>query len=228
MAAFGYPICLELSGRRCVVVGGGAVAEQKVRGLLDGGGDVVVVAGQVSVGLEALVEHGHLRVVRRDYSPGDLKGALLAIAATDDPAVNGAVYEEATADGVLINSVDDIVRCQFSVPSIVRRGELTLAISTGGRAPALSKKLRKGLSAQFGPEYGDLVSLVGEVREAARPERARVDFDTWAARWEAALDDDVIALVADGRLEEARARLLAVLAGVTVLPQAQGTAGGSS
>ncbi len=223
MAAFGYPICLDLLGRRCVVVGGGTVAEQKVRGLLDGAGDVVVVAGQLSVGLEALGQCGEVTVVLRDYAAGDLDGAFLAIAATDDPDVNAAVYEEATAAGVLINSVDDVVHCQFSVPSIVRRGELTVAISTGGRAPALSKRLRTRLSTHLGPEYGELVALVGEVREAARPERARVDFDTWAARWEAGLDDDVIALVADGRVEEARARLLAALAGRTLPPAAEGT-----
>lgn len=209
---FGYPVCLELGGRRCVVVGGGAVAEQKVRGLVDGGGEVVVVAGEVTAGLEALVDDGDVVVVRRDFASGDLEGAFLAIAATDDPDVNATVYDEATAAQVLVNSVDDIEHCQFSVPSVVRRGDLTVAISTGGRAPALSKKLRRSLSTQLGPEYADLVELVGDVREAARPLRALLDFDTWAARWEAGLDDDVIALVADGRLPEARARLLAALA----------------
>ncbi len=228
MASFGYPVCLELGGRRCVVIGGGTVAEQKVRGLLDGGGDVVVIAGEVTPGLERLAGEGALEIVRRDYARGDLDGAFVAIAATDDPDVNAAVHEEGTAARVLVNSVDDIAHCHFSVPSTVRRGELTVAVSTGGKAPALSKKLRKTLSARLGPEYADLVEVVGEVRTTARPERARVDFETWAARWELGLDDDVMALVVDGRLDEARSRLLAVLAGdVGPRPLADGPPVGS-
>ncbi len=212
MGAFGYPVSLELAGRRCVVVGGGPVAEQKVRGLVDGGaGEVVVVAEAVTVGLEELAGGSALSILRRAYAAGDLDGAFLAIAATDDGAVNAAVYEEGTAAGVLVNSVDDIEHCAFAVPAVVRRGELTLTIATGGKAPALAKKLRRSLSAQFGPEYGELVELVGNVRVAARPLRGQVDFETWAARWEEGLDDEVIALVADGRPQEARDRLLAAL-----------------
>lgn len=213
MGSFGYPICLELGGRRCVVVGGGAVAGQKVDGLLDGGGEVVVVSGNVAPGLVKLEVGGQISVIARDFRPGDLAGAFLAIAATDDPEVNAAVHEEAVASGVLVNSVDDIVHCQFSVPSIVRRGELTVAVSTGGRAPALSKKIRRMLSAQLGPEYAEVVELVGDVRACAQPLRAGLNFATWAARWEVGLDDEVIALVADGRREQARDRLLAALAG---------------
>lgn len=202
---------MEVEGRRCVVVGGGVVAEHKVRALLDAGADVLVVARAVTSGLDELEAAGLVSVVGRDYVAGDLGGAFLAVAATDDSAVNASVYEEGERVHTLVNSVDDVAHCHFAVPAVVRRGELTLAIATGGKAPALAKKLRRALSTQFGPEYADVVELVGEVRRQAQTERRQVDFDTWAARWEHALDDEVVALVGSGRIEEARARLLSAL-----------------
>lgn len=225
MGAFGYPVCLELAGRRCVVVGGGVVAEHKVRGLLAGAaGEIVVVAAAVTPGLEELAASGAVSILRRAYAKGDLAGAFLAVAATDDPGTNATVYEEGERGGVLVNSVDDVEHCHFAVPSIVRQGALSVAISTGGKAPALSKKLCRELTTRFTPEYGDLVELVGEVRAAARAERARIDFATWAARWEDALDDEVVALVRGGRTDEARARLLAALTAPGPFPP-DGTAG---
>ncbi|CAN5139744.1 bifunctional precorrin-2 dehydrogenase/sirohydrochlorin ferrochelatase [soil metagenome] len=211
MSGFRYPVSLEVEGRRCVVVGGGVVAEHKVRSLLDAGADVVVVAETCTAGLEKSEAAGALSIVRRDYVAGDLGGAFLAIAATDVSAVNAAVYEEGERAHVLVNSVDDIDHCHFAVPSVVRRGELTITVATGGKAPALAKKLRKALTNQFGPEYAEVVELVGEVRRQAQPERRQVDFDTWATRWEEALDDEVVALVKHGQIEEARARLLSAL-----------------
>lgn len=211
MAGFRYPISLEVEGRRCIVVGGGVVAEHKVRALLDARADVVVVAETCTSGMEGLQAAGALSLVRRDYVEGDLSGAFLAIAATDQSAVNAAVYEEGERANVLVNSVDDVEHCHFAVPSVVRRGDLTLTVATGGKAPALAKKLRRELLRQFGPEYVDVVELVGEVRRQAQPQRGQVDFDTWAARWERALDDDVVALVKNGRIEAARARLLSAL-----------------
>lgn len=188
------------------------VAEHKARSLVEGGADVVVVAEAVNSGLEELARDGNVSVVGRDYVAGDLAGAFLAIAATDDAVVNAAVYEEGERGRVLVNSVDDVEHCHFAVPSVVRRGELTVTIATGGKAPALAKKLRRTLSEQFGPEYAGVVELVGQVRREAQGERRQVDFDTWAARWEHALDDEVVDLVRTGRSEEARARLLAALA----------------
>ena len=211
MAGFRYPISLEVGGRRCVVVGGGVVAEHKVRSLLDAGADVVVVAEACTAGLEELEAAGAISIVRRHYMRGDLDDARLAIAATDDPAVNAAVYEEGDSARVLVNSVDDVEHCHFAVPSVVRRGDLTLAIATAGKAPALAKKLRLALSRQFGPEYAEVVDLVGEVRGQAQMARRQVDFDTWASRWEKALDDEVVDLVRDGRIEQARTRLLSAL-----------------
>ena len=194
-----------------MVVGGGVVAEHKVRSLLDAGGEVVVVAEVCTPGLEELEATGGVSVVRRPYADGDLDGAFLAIAATDDPAANAEVFEEGDRKRVLVNSVDDVDHCHFAVPSIVRRGELTLTVATGGKAPALAKKLRRTLAGQFGAEYAEVVELIGQVRTQAQGERRQVDFDTWAARWEQALDDEVVDLVRDGRGQEARDRLLAAL-----------------
>ncbi len=195
------------------MVGGGVVAEHKVRSLVEAGGKVVVVAEAVSPGLEKLAREEAVSVVRRDYVAGDLEGAFVAIAATDDPAVNAAVYEEGERGRVLVNSVDDVEHCHFAVPSVVRRGELTVTIATGGKAPALAKKLRRALEDEFGPEYAEVVELVGQVRREAQSVRGQVDFDTWAARWEEALDDEVVDLVRAGRTDKARVRLLATLAG---------------
>jgi uroporphyrin-III C-methyltransferase/precorrin-2 dehydrogenase/sirohydrochlorin ferrochelatase len=201
---FRYPVALELAGRRCVVIGGGTIAEHKARALIEAEADVTVVAEHFTQGLQELAYDGELRLQARSYAPGDLAGAWLAIAATDDGSVNAAVFEEAEERHVLLNSVDDIEHCHFSVPSIVRRGELMFAISTGGKAPALAKRLRRELADRFGAEYGALVDLLGDVREE-QLDRRRVDFDTWAARWQKALDHDLLGLVRAGRIAEARA-----------------------
>lgn len=211
MAGFRYPVSLELEGRRCVVVGGGVVAEHKVRSLLDAGAAVVVVAEECTSGLGALAAEGALSIVGRNYVEGDLEGAFVAIAATDEPAVNAAVFEEGERARVLVNSVDDVDHCHFAVPSVVRRGALTLTVATGGKAPALAKKLRRELSRRYGPEYGDVVEMIGQVRIDAQAERRRIGFDTWAVRWAEALDDEVVELIRAGHTADARARIMAVL-----------------
>jgi uroporphyrin-III C-methyltransferase/precorrin-2 dehydrogenase/sirohydrochlorin ferrochelatase len=200
---FRYPISLELEGRPCVVIGGGEVAEHKARALLAAGAKVAVIAAEFTEGLEAVGSRGRVELVRRSYSRGDLEDAFLAIAATDDKAVNAKIFQEAEERGVLLNAVDDIEHCHFAVPSIVRRADFVLAISTGGKAPALSKRLRMELSEQFGPEYGTLVDLLGEVRDKVLPGR-KVDFETWAGWWQMALEQDLVGLVRDGRVDEAR------------------------
>ncbi|CAN5869389.1 siroheme synthase CysG [soil metagenome] len=209
---FGYPVMLEVRRRRCVVIGGGAIGEGKVRGLLDAGADVFVVDPAPGAVLQEMAGQGALTLIRRDYQPGDLKGAFVAIAATDDGAVNATVFAEAEAEGVLFNAVDDSQYCHFAVPSIVRRGDLLMTLSTGGRSPALAKSIRKKLSQQFGEEYGVLVELLGEVRGEAIAGRT-VDFDEWAARWERALKPDLIDLVRRGRHQEVKDSVRAILDG---------------
>ncbi len=192
--AFGYPVALELTGRRCVVVGQGPLAEEKVAGLLEAGASVAVIAPSA-------------------YRGGDLAGAFLVIAASGDPAINQAVFAEAETERVLCNAVDDVEHCHFAAPSILRRGELTVAISTGGRSPALAKRLRTELLGQLGPELGVLTDVLGELRAELLPTRQEVDFATWARRWGEALDADLAGLVREGRLDEVRAVVRRAVAG---------------
>lgn len=165
-----YPVMLDLRGRACVVVGGGAVALRKVEGLLECTESVRVVSPSIHPGLAALVQAGRVEYLARAYAPGDLRGVFLVVAATDDPDTNEAVWQEAEALGVLVNTVDDPPRCSFYVPAVVRRGALTLAISTDGKNCALAAALRRELEERFGPEYGPLLDLLGELRDRIRRE----------------------------------------------------------
>ncbi|MFN2525318.1 MAG: siroheme synthase CysG [Actinomycetota bacterium] len=215
--AFAYPVSLELEGRACAVFGGGEVAELKARGLLEAGAKVVLVAPTFTPGIEAVAQRGEIELRRRPYRAGDLEGTFLAIAATDDPDVNRRIFREAESKGVLLNSVDDVANCHFAVPSVVRRGDFMLAISTGGKAPALAKRLRRRLAIRFGAEYGTLVDLLGAARAEALPRR-KVDFDTWASRWQAALDQDLLELIRAGELERAKASVTRILDGDDIPP----------
>jgi uroporphyrin-III C-methyltransferase/precorrin-2 dehydrogenase/sirohydrochlorin ferrochelatase len=201
--SFRYPVTLDLSGRRCVLLGGGAIAVQKMSALVDAAAKVVVIADNINDELRDTASRGDVSFVERPYTEGDLDGAFLAIAATDDSLVNARAFREAEEKGVLFNAVDDIEHCHFAAPATVKRNDFMLAISTNGKAPALAKRIRKRLTHQFGEEYGELVDLLGEVRTEALSQR-RVDFDTWAERWQLALDHDLLGLVRAGRSEEAK------------------------
>jgi siroheme synthase-like protein len=210
--AFQFPVALEVAGRRCVVVGGGAEAEHRARALLDCDADVLVLAAAPVAGLVDLDRRGQLILVRRPYLPGDLVGAFVVVAT--DPESTPAVFVEADERGVLCHAVDDPAHCHFAMPSVLRRGELTVAVSTGGRAPALAKRLRHRLEEEVPAEYAALVDLLADARAEALASRP-LDFATWALRWQAALADldHLLALLADGRGDEARRRVLVSLAG---------------
>jgi siroheme synthase-like protein len=135
------------------------------------------------------------------------------VAATGEAAETARIFAEAEREGVLLNAVDDPAHCHFAVPAVLRRGDLTVTVSTGGRAPGYARRLRDELSRTVGPEYGTLVDLIGDVRAELRAERPEgSDFDSWAARWRDALDHDLIGLVQAGRTGEAGTLLRAVLA----------------
>jgi len=221
---FRYPVALELSGRRCVVTGGGREAEGKARALLEADADVAVIAPRVSDGLADLARRGEITHVARRYRRGDLAGAFLVIAADSDRAVRAQVFAEAEAERVLCNAVDDVEHCHFAVPSIVRRGELLLAISTGGRAPALAKRLRRRLSAQFGWQWEALIDVLGDVRAEMLPTRT-VDFATWAGRWNDVLDreEELLALLEEGRIDEVRERVYDALNPATTSAHCSGS-----
>ena len=221
---FRYPVALELSRRRCVVTGGGREAERKARALLEAEADVVVIAPRISDGLADLVRRSEITHIPRRYRPGDLANAFLVIAADSDRATRAVVFAEAEAERVLCNAVDDVGHCHFAVPSIVRRGELLLAISTGGRAPAVAKRLRRRLTAQFGWQWEALVDVLGDVRAEMLPTRG-VDSPTWAARWNGVVDreEELLALLEDGRIDEVRALVYDALKPATTSAHCSGS-----
>jgi len=159
-----YPVGLDIANKRCLVVGGGEVAQRKVLKLLDCGAEVCVVSPQLSPGLLELAGEGRIVHICADYEKIHLTGAFLVIGATDDPAVNAQITKDARARGILVNIVDDPPQCDFILPALLERGDLVIAILTGGSSPALAKKLRVELAAQIGPEYEILVSVMGAVR----------------------------------------------------------------
>ncbi len=168
MTAF-YPAFLDLRGRLCVVIGGGATAEAKAIGLLDAGARVVAISPEVTRRLKELEAQGRIEIRRRPYRQGDLEGAWLAIVAAEDRSLNRRVWEEAEARRVLLNATDDLPHCTFIAPAIHRQGDLTVAVSTGGKSPALAVRLRDRIAASLGPEYAALLELLGEFRgELAR------------------------------------------------------------
>jgi precorrin-2 dehydrogenase/sirohydrochlorin ferrochelatase len=208
---FGYPVMLELSGRRCVVIGADAVREGKVEALLAAGADDVLV---VAPGPERRLRdveavHGVI-VERRDWRADDLNGAFVAVAGSRDAGERDAIAREARARRVLVNVMDDIPNCDWSAPSVVRRGELVLAIATGGASPALAKKLRVQLAAEFGEEWSEVSAVLREVRRQTSP--LLPDLSIRARRWGEALDlDEAVSLVKQGRGDELADRLRARL-----------------
>lgn len=171
-----HPVLLRLEDRACVVVGGDDIAEPKVRALLDAGAPVTVIAPELTGSLAALAAAGRLTHLPRAYRAGDLAGATLAYASTRDRAVIGALTAEAAREHVLLNVIDVPDACHFISPAVVRRGDLTIAIGTGGASPGLSAQLRGRLATEFGPEYGPYVDILRAVRTALwnQPTRAAV------------------------------------------------------
>jgi precorrin-2 dehydrogenase len=164
-----YIACLRLSGRRCLVIGGGEVALEKVEGLLACDGRVTVIAPALEPALERYAREGSIGWERRAYAGGrDLEGAFLAIAATDDTDVNIAVYEDAERRAMLVNVVDVPPLCNFILPAIVRTGPLAIAISTAGASPALAKRMKREIEGQFGEPYARLAVLLNEARGWAK------------------------------------------------------------
>ncbi len=163
-----YIACLRLSGRRCVVIGGGDVGLEKVEGLLACNGDVTLVAPEAHPELVQLALEGSIRWKRRRYEPGDLDGALIAIAATDDTDLNIGVFEDAETRSMLVNVVDVPPLCNFILPAIVRTGPLAVAISTAGASPALAKRMKREIAELFGEPYAVLAVLLNEARGWAK------------------------------------------------------------
>jgi siroheme synthase-like protein len=198
-----YPVFLDLAGRRCVVIGGGPVAARKAAGLAAAGADVTVIAPEVCDQIESL----GVTVETRAYQPGDLSSAWLAIAATDDPETNRLVQAEGRDARVWVNAADDPEACSFTLPAVMRRGPVTVAVSTSGRSPALAGWLREQVAGQIGPEVEALAEMLSEARDELKAAgRSTEDVD-----WRRALDSDMLELIRTGHTAQARERLQACL-----------------
>jgi siroheme synthase-like protein len=199
-----YPVFLELTGRRCLVVGGGNVAAGKVRGLLNAGADVTVVSPELIPELWQLQREQRFTYQPREYRDGDVGGFDLVMVATDDGGVNGRVAADARAHKIWVNAADDVPNCDFILPSVVRKGQIVVAASTGGASPALARRLREELDAYLSDDFAPLAELLAEVRRELREQRVVVDAETW----QRAIDGQLRALLGQRRYGQAKAYLL--------------------
>jgi precorrin-2 dehydrogenase/sirohydrochlorin ferrochelatase len=225
-----YPMMVRLAGKRCVIVGGGKVAERKAAALLEAGGaaergaaslpetaqaspssrvEVVVISPHVTERLAAWASSGRIAWVRREYQTGDLDGAFLVMAAANVGAVNAQVAEDAGAAGILTNIADEPDLSGFIVPSVVRRGKLTLAVSTAGASPSLARRIREELEEAYGQEYEVYLDALAELRAFVRQ---RVEDDGTRQRmYKGMLEWDLLGPIRRGEFPEFRERLLAEL-----------------
>jgi len=195
------PVVLDLAGRRCVIVGGGRVAERKIAALLPSGADLLVVAPRVTARIRELAKRRRVRWRRASYRPLCLRRARLALAATSDRATNRRVARDAGRLGLFVNVADDPGLCTLVMPAVLRRGDLLVAVSTGGLSPALARSLRDDLAGRLGREYGEYVRLVASIR---RRLRACVDDPRQRARrLRKVLGMRLLARLRSGRREEA-------------------------
>ena len=210
-----YPVFLDVRDRRCVVIGGGDLGEEKAARLLDCGALVTVISPDVTEGLRALVDGNRLDWIQRKYEPGNLKGAFVAIVAdTSDHALNASVSKEARARNVPLNVADVTELCTWIAPAVVHRGEVTVAISTGGASPALARRFREELSgtsrvrSRHGVmDYADLAPLLSD----ARGELRRKAITVYPDHWQACLGDDLLDLVQAGESQGAKDLLMSRL-----------------
>lgn len=204
-----YPLCLEIRDRLCVVVGGGEVAHRKVIGLLAAGARVRMVSPAAVPELAALAEEGRIEWRRRPYAPEDLQGALLVFAATDDRVVQGKISRQAATNGQLVNVADDPDACNFQVPACLRRGDLTVAVATNGRSPAVAALVRSRLEEEIGAEYEVLLRVMAQLRPlvlATAPspvQRKKI--------YKKILHGDILDWIRQGEISRLRAHLLSVL-----------------
>lgn len=210
-----YPVFLDLTGRACLVVGGGRIGLEKVRGLLRADARVTVISPNLDGGVQALVDEGRVEHDARGYVEGDMVGYEIVFVATDDRSANAAVHAEGRSRGIWVNSADDAKNCDFILPSVVRRGSITIGISTGGGSPAMARRVREELTDYFTDDFEGLAELLAEVRTdfKTRGILRHVEQDTW----QGAIDGPLRALISQRRWGQAKARLLSAL-GAPLVP----------
>lgn len=201
---YGYPVFLDLEGQPCIVFGGGPLAEEKARGLVEAGAQLTVVSAELDPVFGPLIARGHCQWIARDYRPGDMRGCFLAVSA-GDRQYNGAIWEEGNRENVIVNCLDDPPHCRFIYPSIHRQGDLVVALSTTGKCPALAVRLRQRLGEELGPEYAAFLEIVGRFRE--RLSSLLPDFATRKAVWYQLVDSPAIEILKRGDRPAAEAEL---------------------
>jgi len=204
-----YPVFLNLTGRRCVIIGGGQIAEGKISKLLDSGAKIIVISPDATQGIRGFAERGQIEFDLRKYQEGDLQGAFLVIAATNDRVVNQEIFEEAEKQGILLNAVDDMPRCSFIAPSIVEKGPVTVAISTGGASPALARKLRENMEVSSALDWADATGVLSKARQIIKDKQIAVD----PQRWQCCMTDELLTMIQAGHENEALDLLMDLLLG---------------
>jgi precorrin-2 dehydrogenase/sirohydrochlorin ferrochelatase len=207
MARITYPLALDVEGRRCLVVGGGRIAADKVDGLLAAGAAVVVVSPSVLPRVAALAGSGEIEYHTRPYRSGDLDGVFLAYGATDNLELNARITADARAAGVLVNAVDDPPNCDFYAVAVVRRGDLQIGISTNGHSPAFARWLREDLDSLLPQEYADLLAVLSEVRREIQESGAIPPYEYW----QRAISEEVRVHLGNRDWDAAHARIRKVI-----------------
>jgi precorrin-2 dehydrogenase/sirohydrochlorin ferrochelatase len=200
-----YPVMLDVSGRACLIIGGGRVAQRKADSLLESGALVTVIALEVSDKLMAREGRGEIVLKKRAFQSGDTAAYSIVIAATDQAEVNEAVYKEATALGAWVNVTDRPDWSSFIVPSVVRRGKLILAVSTGGASPSLAKSIARELEASYGTEYEIYLDFLSELR--LKVHSSVKDIEVRQQIFKRALDWDILGKIRDGSFERWKQKL---------------------
>jgi precorrin-2 dehydrogenase/sirohydrochlorin ferrochelatase len=204
-----YPIYLNLTGRRVVVVGGGDVAERKIESLFGTGAVINVISPQLTSRILALASENQIELQQRAYEEGDCAGAALVFSATDNPAVSRTVFDDCRRMGALVNSADQPVLCDFIMPAVMRRGDIAIAISTGGTSPGLAARLRQKIASLIGPEYGRLAQLLSKARPYIR-ERIPAEADRKAMQYRI-LDSDIMTYLKNNDVAGAERRLREII-----------------
>jgi siroheme synthase-like protein len=215
-----YPVFIEMQGRRCLVIGGGHEAQRKIEGLLAAEARVEIISPALTEELQRLLAEGKIvSWQQRDYRDGDVEGYEVVMVATDDGKVNAAVSAEGKRRGVWVNAADDTENCDFILPAVIRRGNITLAASTGGTSPALARRLREELEAYHTEDMPALADLLAEVRVDLRARGIRPGVEVW----QDAIDEDLRVLLAQRKHRQAKARLLEALGAADLVPELVGS-----